>query len=294
MRNRRGLKLKKRRLLSCAFVIMMLFLGTAYSALKQDVSLDGKVIIPGKDDWEDVLRYNLDAEITTTQGPWEEGGVIKATINFKVTNNNDFDVNNWYAKLYVPGIISATSYNLHDYEVDTENEIITFSNVEGNWTSSIKAGASKEGDIVVILKVADISKVNIIAYSLYDNLKLQDFEYIKDDLKFEVAYTEESDYNGTGKYAYTAVIKVTNNSDKVVKNINYEMKYKEPVPGFNFITVEGEMQAMQKTTNMLGLSSLSWVNVQPGGTSTTTVRNIITDYRKFRGFTFENITYTKE
>lgn len=273
---------------------MMLFLGTAYSALKQDVSLDGKVIIPGKDDWEDVLRYNLDAEITTTQGPWEEGGVIKATINFKVTNNNDFDVNNWYAKLYVPGIISATSYNLHDYEVDTENEIITFSNVEGNWTSSIKAGASKEGDIVVILKVADISKVNIIAYSLYDNLKLQDFEYIKDDLKFEVAYTEESDYNGTGKYAYTAVIKVTNNSDKVVKNINYEMKYKEPVPGFNFITVEGEMQAMQKTTNMLGLSSLSWVNVQPGGTSTTTVRNIITDYRKFRGFTFENITYTKE
>ena len=108
----------------------MFFLGTAYSALSQNLTLEGTITIPKQDS-------SFTATITKNtifSFFW------RSTYDIKITNNGTADINSWFAVISVSNLTSESevsaqtfiSNGLNSYSVNLEQKNIVITKLINN------------------------------------------------------------------------------------------------------------------------------------------------------------------
>lgn len=138
MKSIRKLK-NNRKILILICIIVMFFLGTAYSALSQNLTLEGTITIPKND-------TSFTATITKNIfGSWLSTG----TYDIKITNNGSTDITSWIAVITVSNLTSESqvsssilSNGLNSWTVDLTQKTITITNEDISNGGTISAGGS--------------------------------------------------------------------------------------------------------------------------------------------------------
>jgi hypothetical protein len=208
------------------FCIMMLLLGSAYAELSQNISLEGTVTIEpqsniDKDDGYD--SYALDAEIISYNS-WGSSGEYSAVIAFSITNNYDFDTENWFVVVTIPNtnILSLVTWEtdglgIKNYGIDNDSITIgSTSTTDYSWRATVRAGETKNQNFqITIDDASNLDKMQIYAYT---RVEKDDEEIVESTIDSNNYTYSEKKENTISENTITNTI--NNSNDTVVDDSN--------------------------------------------------------------------------
>lgn len=313
VRNRVGLKEKKFLIYLCA--IMMFFLGTSYSLLSQNLNLSGTLTVePGEESYTDV---SLTASVDSTNYEWATS--VGKTITLTINNENDYEVKNWTAVIkfwdyYTTGMFTVSTDD-SNINATCEKGIITLSPNEASESYTIAPNTSITVQFTIkpkygfaIWSVSSVTatgktlaNVNEVASTAYSNYSLRNTETSEEKLNqeatmfskkqnnilFNVEYKEN--LTSEGKYQTDAIISITNENSQTIKNLSFDLIYKEKNESYSTIkttVLEQTYSSEEKSSYKM----LEYDDLEPNETKIYQIENFITD-EKLDEFNIQNIEY---
>lgn len=299
-------RLKSNRILLKICVIVMLFLGTSYSLLSQNLTLTGSVTIPAKE------IVTLDGNATYTNGTL--GGYIIITI----TNNNSFDVSSWTAEVYIStllasselnstwrtaiqaGVNSATQLSASDCTIDVDNKKLTFSKTEtisagsgvkyligfSGSSPTLSVYAYQNDNIVTTDVQTAMIEANREQVTTYSS-DLEGFVYTNENVDIVVSY--EDAQRTDGKYETNVILNVSNYNDLKISNLSFDVLYNNTINEYSNITTNS---LVQTASNESGSSYKTYDNsyISSNETVIYKISGLITD-EEFEGIQIANMEY---
>ena len=306
MKNIRKLR-SRRKILIFICVIVMFFLGTAYSALSQNLTLEGTITIPKKDS-------SFTATITKNtifSFFW------RSTYDIKITNNGTTDINSWFAVISVSNLTSESevsaqtfiSNGLNSYSVNLEQKNIVITNKDISDGGVIPAGSSKTYRIIISTSNPTVSvKLYSTEEEVPASLKarimqanrnsiseetteenLLGFIYTEKNVDFIVEF-EELCKNSDEKYETNAIITIANYEDYKIDNLSFDLVYKNKNLNYEQIKTYSLNQILSNESKS-SYSLYENDGIEANENKICKINGFITD-EKFSGFEITNVKYT--
>lgn len=297
-------KLNSNKILLKICVIIMLFLGTGYSLLSQDLSISGSVTIPAK-------------ENTTLDGTVKySSGVFSRYILITITNNNSFEVSSWSAEIYISTLSSeselssntllalingATALTPSECTIDLTNKKIIFSK---NVILSANGGSAKyligysgskptcsiyayeDNNVVTADTQTAIVAANREQVTSYSS-DLEGFVYTEKNVDIVVNY--ENVNRNDGKYETNVILNISNYENVDISNLEFNILYINQIEDYNNISTYSLLQSdstEKKSSYKLYEKSV----IKPNETMICKINGFVTN-EQFEGIQINGLKY---
>lgn len=303
-----------KRILLYVLVIVLFFLGNAYSILRQDLKLSGTITIPAK---EVPPEPTIPLSATVIQVKQFKEGY---KLDFSVTNNSGADVSGWTAIISVPNVTDLFNINggnvINDYcTVDVQKGTITvkmpadvlkygtitngttitveFGEIGANTATIIDCYSGSKPSVNSLMAFASKEsfneKIENISLDNIEITNLDNVKYSNSDLELDIEFNENIE---TNKYVTIAVLKVTNKTNKKINNLAFQLDYKDANNYFSKIETNSLKQTLN-STNSSSYQLLDFDFINPNSYKIFQISNFISEQR-FTGFSISNVKYNFE
>lgn len=281
----------------------MLFLGTGYSLLSQELAVSGNVTIPAR-------------EIVVLDGKVDYKGVFGKYLLITITNNNSFDVSSWSAEVYISTLSSAselsssviqavlngaTALNPSGCTIDVANKKLVFSQ---NTTISANGGTKKfligysgskptcsiyvyeDKNVLSADTQSAIIDANRELVTNYSS-DLKGFVYTEKNVDIVVNY--ENIARTDGKYETNVILNISNYENLDISNLDFIITYMNKIEDYNNISTYSLNQYNKDETKSAYKLYDNFV-IKPNETMICKINGFITQ-EPFLGIRINNLKY---
>lgn len=303
----------RKRILLYVLVIVLFFLGNAYSILRQDLKLSGTITLATNDV---PSEPTIPLSATIVQVKQFKTGY---KLNFSVTNNSGADVLGWTAVISTPNVTGLFNINgsnvINQYcTVDVQKGTITvkmpadvskYGTIPNGKTITVQLGESGASTATIIDCYSNPNSVNsLMTFASKENLaekietvslenieiaNLDNVKYSNSDLEIDIEFNENIE---TDKYTTIAVLKVTNRTNKKISNLSFQLDYKDKNNYFSKINTTSLKQTLNSTSSS-SYQLLDFDFINPNSYKIFQISNFISEER-FTGFSISNVKYNFE